>query len=234
MDKKKKFISAGTIADYFVVAVRTGGAGMGGISLLLIERNSPGFVIRRMKTQGWWCSGTTHLLFEDVRVPASNLIGRENEGFKAIMLNFNHERLVGAVMANRMSRLCIEESIKYARVRKTFGHKLIEHQVIRFKIAEMARLVESTHAQLEQITDQLVGGASGHRLGGNIALLKVQSTKVLEYCSREAGQIFGGASYLRTGVGEKVERIIREVRVAAIGGGSEEVLMDLAMRQAKL
>lgn len=139
-----------------------------------------------------------------------------------------------AVQSNRYARVCIEESIRYARVRKTFGKRLIDHQAIRHKLAEMARQVEATHALIESCCYQLRCGGNDRDVGGTIALLKVQATKTLEFCAREASQIFGGASYVRGGVGEKVERIYREVRVQSIGGGSEEILLGLAMRMAKL
>ena len=231
---EKKFISGGMLASYFTTAVRTGGSGMGGVSLLLIERDMPGVVLRRQKTQGWWSSTTTYISFEDVKVPVQNLIGKENDGFRPIMHNFNHERFVLAATSNRYARVCLEDAIKYARVRKTFGKRLLDQPVIRAKIAEMARLVESTHALIEQTAYQMATGVDDKLLGGPIALLKVQATKVMEFCAREASQVLGGASCIRGGHGERIERLYREVRVNAIGGGSEEILMDLAVRQAKL
>jgi alkylation response protein AidB-like acyl-CoA dehydrogenase len=232
---EKKFITSGTKAHYFTTAVRTStGAGAGGISLLLIERDTPGITVRRQKTQGWWTSGTAYIIFEDVRVPVKNLIGKEGAGFLPIMANFNHERFVLAALANRYSRVCIEEAIKYGRSRTTFGHRLMDHQVLRHKVAEMATRVESCHAMLEQICYQWTRGVSTNDLAGPIALVKVQATKNQEFCAREASQIFGGNSFLRGGVADKVERIYRETRVSAIGGGSEEIMIDLAMKQAKL
>ena len=112
----------------------------------------------------------------------------------------------------------------------------MDHQVIRFKFAEMARLLESTHAWTELVTYQMMTmtkGEQNRKLGKTLALLKAQSTKVFEYCAREAAQIFGGASYVRGGVGEKIERLYREVRVYAIGGGSEEIIEDFAIRQSQ-
>lgn len=100
-------------------------------------------------------------------------------------------------------------------------------QVIRHKIAEMATCVESVHSQLEQLALQMKQGINPKLIGGPIALLKVQATKAAEYCAREASQIFGGNSYLRSGPGARVERTYREIRVGAIGGGSEEVMLDL-------
>ena len=231
---EKKWITNGVFADYFTVAVRTGGKGMGGISLLLIERGE-GVTTKQMKCQGVWSSGTTYITLDDVKVPKAHLIGKENEGFKYIMYNFNHERWGICVQASRFSRVCLEEAMRYAFKRRTFGKLLIEHPVIRLKLAHMARQVEATHAILESITYQMsvMSYAEQSRtLGGPIALCKAQSTTVFEYCAREASQIFGGLSYTRGGQGEKVERLYREVRGYAIPAGSEEIMLDLGIRQA--
>jgi alkylation response protein AidB-like acyl-CoA dehydrogenase len=206
-------------------------------------------------------------MVDDVKVPATHIIGKENEGFKCIMVNFNHERWGFIAQSNRFSRVCLEEAFRYAMKRKTFGKRLIDHPVIRWKIAEMARQIETTHAMLEHITYQvnmcpkrpdadsvLLGSCvrcpritltligwklctmskdeAATRLGGTCALIKAHATKVFEYCAREAAQIFGGASYVRGGQGEKVERLYRDVRAYAIPGGSEEILLDLGVRQA--
>lgn len=202
--------------------------------MLLLERDMPGIKIRRQKTQGWWISGTAYITFENVKVPAKNLIGKLNDGFRPIMENFNHERFLIAALANRQARVCLETAITYARRRKTFNKRLIDHQVIRHKIAEMARKIEATHALVEQVAYQFNEKLDDKKLSGIVALLKVQATKVFEFCARESSQVLGGACFIRGGIGGKVERLYREVRVAAIGGGSEEVLMNLAMKQAKL
>ncbi|CAI2187120.1 4685_t:CDS:2 [Funneliformis geosporum] len=232
---EKKWITNGVFAHYFTVAVRTGGTGMGGISLLLIERDMPGVKTRQMLCSGVWASGTSYITFEDVKVPKSNLIGKENGGFKCIMHNFNHERMGIAIQATRFARVCYEESMKYAHKRRTFGKKLVEHDVIRNKLAHMARQIEATHAWMESLiyqTNLMFGTEAMNRLGGPIALLKAQSTQTFEYCAREAAQIFGGLSYSRGGQGEKVERLYREVRAYAIPGGSEEIMLDLGIRQS--
>jgi len=232
---EKKWITNGVFADFFTVAVRTGGAGMGGVSLLLLERSMPGITTRQMQCSGVWPSGTTYITFEDVLVPVENLIGKENEGFKYIMHNFNHERFGIIIQAVRLARVCVEEAFKYAHKRQTFGKRLIDHPVIRLKLAHMARQVESSQAWLENITYQLK--TMPHKqaqviLGGPMALLKAHATTTLEYCAREAAQIFGGLAYTRGGQGEKVERIYREVRAYAIPAGSEEIMLDLGIRQA--
>jgi len=234
LNGEKKWITNGIFADYFTVACRTGGPGMGGISLLLVEKGMPGLTTRKMKCSGVWSSGTTFITFDDVKVPKANLLGKENKGFKYIMDNFNHERFAICAMTNRFSRVCLEEALKFAQKRKTFGKTLVQHPVIRWKMAEMARLIESSHNWLEWATYQMNTMSKMEatlKLGGHTALLKVQCTKVFEYCAREAAQIFGGLGYTRGGQAEKVERLNREVRAMAVPGGSEEIMLDLGVRQ---
>ncbi|AEO60010.1 hypothetical protein MYCTH_2308787 [Thermothelomyces thermophilus ATCC 42464] len=232
---EKKWITNGIWADYFTTAVRTGGPGMNGVSLLLIERDFGGVSTRRMDCQGVWSSGTTYITFEDVKVPVENLIGKENQGFRVIMTNFNHERIGIIIQCLRFSRVCFEESVKYANKRKTFGKKLIDHPVIRLKLAHMARQIEASYNWLENIIYQCqkMGETEAMlRLGGPIAGLKAQATVTFEFCAREASQIFGGLSYSRGGQGGKVERLYRDVRAYAIPGGSEEIMLDLSIRQS--
>lgn len=232
---EKKWITTGVYADYFTVAVRTGGAGMGGISMLLLDRSMPGITTKPMKCGGVWASGTTYITFEDVKVPVENLIGKENEGFKYVMYNFNHERWGIIVQCLRFARVCYEESFRYAHKRRTFGKPLIENPIIRAKLGNMLRLTEAGWAMLEQLTYQLTKMSHEEqmtKLGGAIALLKVQATQLFDMCTREAVQIFGGLGYTRGGQGEKIERLYRDVRAYAIGGGSEEIMLDLSMRQA--
>ena len=224
----KTFITGGMRADYLTTAVRTGGEGMSGVSLLLIEADRPGVERTSLEKMGWWSSDTATIYFEDVRVPKSNLIGPENQGFRGIVLNFNSERLGMAASCTALARVCLEDAIAWARERHTFGKRLADHQVIRHKIAEMLRQVNATQSYLEICAWRVQQGDSP---AADIALLKVQATLTLEFCAREAMQILGGAGYMR---GCRVERIYREVRVNAIGGGSEEIMRDLAARQIGL
>ena len=134
----------------------------------------------------------------------------------------------------RLARVCLEESWKHAIKRKTFGKRLIEHPVIRNKLAHMARQVEASQAWLDSLSYQIkmMSSTEGRvKLGGAIALLKAQMSITLEFCAREASQIFGGLAYTRGGQAEKVERIYREVRAYAIPAGSEEIMLDLGVRQ---
>ena len=222
---EKTFITSGMRADYYSVAVRTGGPGMGGISLLLIERDTPGFTRTPLKKMGWWASDTATLHFDDCRVPADNLIGSEHGGFKVIMGNFNDERLGMAVGANAFARVAFDEALAYARLRETFGKPLIRNQVIRHKLVDMRQRVEATQAMIELTAWRL---DRGDHAVPDLCMLKNQATQTLAFCASEAVQIFGGAGFMR---GAKVERIYREVKVNAIGGGAEEIMKDLAARQ---
>jgi acyl-CoA dehydrogenase len=145
-----------------------------------------------------------------------------------IMLNFNGERLGMAAGATAYARVCLEEAVKWARERQTFGKRLADHQVIRHKIAEMVRQINASQAYLEICAWRVQNGETP---AADLALLKVQATLTMEFCAREAMQILGGSGYMR---GSRVERIYREVRVNAIGGGSEEIMRDLAARQMGL
>ncbi|HEX6957124.1 MAG TPA: acyl-CoA dehydrogenase family protein [Ferrovibrio sp.] len=222
---EKTFITSGLRADFYTVAVRTGGPGMGGISLLLIERDTPGFSRTPLKKMGWWASDTASLHFDDCRVPAENLIGEENAGFRGIMLNFNDERLGLAASAIGFARTAYEEALDYAKLRETFGQPLIRHQVIRHKLVDMAQRLAASQAMLERIAWALDQGESPI---AELCMLKNQATQTLAFCASEAVQILGGAGYMR---GCKSERIYREVKVNAIGGGTEEIMKDLASRQ---
>jgi acyl-CoA dehydrogenase len=212
-------------ADYVTVAVRTGGPGRSGVSLLVVERDTPGFSRTPLKKMGWWASDTATLYFDDCPVPAGNLLGEENQGFRLVMRNFNRERLGMAAGCAGYARVCLDEAVAYARERQTFGKPLIQHQVIRHKLVDMAMRVNATQAYLESTAWRVDQGEDPI---ADICMLKNQATLTMEFCAREAVQIFGGAGFMR---GPKVERIYREVRVNAIGGGAEEIMRDLAARQ---
>jgi acyl-CoA dehydrogenase len=231
LNGSKMFITSGMRADYYVIACRTGGPGTSGISAIVVEKGTPGFTQTPLKKMGWLASDTAVLYFDDCRVPAENLIGGENSGWAGIMSNFSQERLGLAAGMNAYSQICIDESVAWARDRVTFGKPLIENQVIRHKLSEMSRMVNATKAYMELLTWRVM---NGEKPTADLSLLKVQASKTMEYCAREAMQILGGAGYLRANSGPgKVERIYREVRVNAIGGGSEEIMLDLAAKQLK-
>ncbi len=221
----KTLITSGVRADYITLAVRTGGPGIGGVSLLLVETDRPGVSRTPLAKMGWHASDTATIHFDDVEVPAENLIGPENGGFAGIMRNFNGERLGMSQQAAAFARICYEDALDWARQRETFGKPLITNQVIRHKLADMVRRISATQAWIDHCAWTVLNDCA---FPGDFALLKVQATQTMEFCAREAAQILGGASFVR---GSRIERIYREVRVMAIGGGSEEIMFDLASRQ---
>ncbi len=225
----KTFITGGMKSDYFVIPARTGGEGLKGISLFFVEADNEGFsrtsIDRKM---GWWCSDQATLYFDNMRVPAENLLGEENLGFVETMENFNLERVALSAGTLGMMKICLDESISWSQSRYTFGKPLIKHQVVRHKIADMSSKIDATETYLNQICWMI---NNGQMPVAEICKLKFFATKSLEFCASEAMQILGGAGYLR---GNPVERVYREVKVMAIGGGSEEIMRDLAVKQMGL
>ena len=221
----KTFITSGMRADVITTAVRTGGPGMGGVSILAIEGDTPGLARTPLKKMGWWCSDTATLYFKDCRVPASNLIGVENGGFMGIMLNFNNERLALAAQAIGMAQCCIDEATAWAVDRQTFGKPLIKHQVTRHKLIDMNMRVRASRAYLHQVAAQVQAKKNPI---ADLCMLKNMATATAEYVAGEAVQILGGMGYMRE---TKSERIFRETKVLSIGGGATEIMKDLAARQ---
>jgi acyl-CoA dehydrogenase len=231
---EKTFITSGMRADFLTVAVRTDPAhrGPGGISLLLIDGDSPGLQRSLLPKTGWWASDTAHLRFDGCRVPAHNLIGAEGDGFKAIMRNFNHERLMMSAMACAYAQVCTEEALDWARQRQTFGAALVERQVIRHKLVDMWVRVEAARALVLDLAHRLQHGLGREAdLVARTCMAKVVSTQAMQFCADQAVQILGGAGYVR---GTRSERLYREVKVMMIGGGSEEIMKDLAARKLAL
>jgi acyl-CoA dehydrogenase len=225
---EKTFITSGIRADYYTVAVRTGGPGASGVSLLLIERDRPGFTRTPLKKMGWWCSDTATLHFDNVRVPAANLIGEENKGFRAIMLNFNSERLSMAAGAVGYAQACLEDALAWARERKTFGRVLAEHQAIRHKLVDMQTRVHAARAMLYDTAWKLDAAPRDKGHIAQLAMLKNFATDAMQFCADAAVQTLGGAGFVR---GTRAERVYREAKVMQIGGGSTEIMKDLAAKQ---
>jgi len=225
---EKTFITSGMRADFYTVAVRTGGPGAGGVSLLLIERDRRGFTRSKLDKMGWWCSDTAALHFDQVRVPVANLIGEENAGFRAIMRNFNSERLSMAAGAVGFAQACLEDALDWARSRTTFGQPLISHQAIRHKLVDMQARVHAARALLYDTAWRLREAPRAPAHIAQLAMLKNAATDAMQYCADGAVQTLGGAGFVR---GTRAERVYREVKVMQIGGGSTEIMKDLAARQ---
>jgi len=236
----KKWITNGMFADYFVTAVRTGDPnnkktkGMKGITMLLIEKGE-GLSVKQISTSYAKSAGTALVMFDNCKVPIENLMGKENQGFRCIMANFNHERwFICAQLQGSMRKLCTD-CFKWAMQRDVFGAKLIKQPVIRQKLARMIAAVEAQQASLESITWQMAKMdyfTQTMKLAGPIALLKFNATRTATMLSDEACQIYGGRAITKTGMGKGVELFQRTFKFAAILGGSEEIMADLGIRQS--
>jgi len=221
----KTFITSGMRADWITCAVRTGEEGMQGISLIAVPGDAPGLSRTPLQKMGWWCSDTATLYFDECRVPAENLIGEQDQGFIGIMLNFNNERLALAANAWAFAKVAFEEALAWAKDRYTFGRPLIQRQAIRHKLVDMQSDLLCTQAFLHSVAVKM---AAGEQPVAEICMLKNKAVGCMEHCASEAVQILGGAGYMQ---GAKCERIFRETKVVAIGGGASEIMKDLAARQ---
>jgi acyl-CoA dehydrogenase len=221
----KTFITSGVRADFVTTAVRTGGPGHAGLSLIVVDKGTPGFTVdRSLRKMGWHCSDTAELSYVDVRVPASNLIGEENSGFYQIAEQFVVERIGLAVHAYGIAARSLALTAAYARDRETFGKPLIANQVIRHKLVEMHRLVEISKTYTREVATQHVAGES---VIAEACLAKQTAVEACEAVVDQAVQIHGGTGYMH---GTEVERHYRDSRILPIGGGATEVLTDLAAR----
>jgi acyl-CoA dehydrogenase len=231
---EKTFITSGLRADYLTVAVRTDPEAKGarGLSLLVVEGDTPGLTRSPLAKMGWWSSDTAHLRFEDCRVPVANLLGPEGAGFLAIMQNFNAERFALAASAIGFAWVCYQEALAWARERRTFGKRLADHQVVRHRLVDMVSSIEAARAMLEETAWRLDHSPAGDAaLIASICMLKNAATRSMQFCADAAVQTLGGMGYMR---GTRSERIYREVKVNMIGGGAEEIMKELAARQLGL
>uniref|UniRef100_A0A7S1PXV8 Cytochrome b5 heme-binding domain-containing protein n=1 Tax=Alexandrium catenella TaxID=2925 RepID=A0A7S1PXV8_ALECA len=237
----KKWITAGMNADLFSTAVRTGKGGSKGISFLLIDKSDPvtgkGVSVKHVKTSDSKSAATAWVYFDDCYVPVGNLMGEENNGFKLIMANFNHERWLICAGCMGGIRAVLQDCILWCMQRKVFGQTLMSQPVIRHKLARMIGAIESLEGFMESITYQMANmplKLMMTELGGPIAILKYQATRSMTLVSDEACQLFGGRALTASGMGKNVEAMQRTFKFASILGGSEEIMADLGVRQALL
>jgi acyl-CoA dehydrogenase len=239
----KTFITSGVRSDFVTTAVRTGGSGFGGISLLVIDKGLPGFTVSKpLRKMGWHCSDTAELTFDDVRVPAANIVGEVDGGFSLIVDQFVTERLSLATQAYATAQRALDLATDYARQRETFGRPLVSRQVIRHKLVEMHSRTAAARALTRQAVERAAEGApstgsggsagSGGSSGSGAPLLdavvaKNVSVAACEWVVSEAVQVFGGMGYMRE---SEVERHYRDARILGIGGGATEVMTDLAAK----
>jgi acyl-CoA dehydrogenase len=218
----KTYITSGTRADFITTAVRTGEAGYGGISLLVLERGMPGLTVSPpLRKMGWLCSDTAELRFDEVRVPVGNRIGEEGSGFLHIMRQFAAERLSLAVQAYATAARCLDLTIGWVHQRETFGRPLSSRQVVRHKVAEMARQVDVARTYTRAVTDRW---QAGEGVPSEVAMAKNTAVAACDHVVDEAVQLHGGMGYMREC---EVERHYRDARILGIGGGTNEIMDEI-------
>lgn len=221
----KTFITSGVRADFVTTAVRTGGPGHGGISLLVVEKGTPGFTVSRsLRKMGWHCSDTAELAFVDARVPAANLVGAEGSGFGQIAEQFVVERIALAVHGYGIAARSLELAAAHARERETFGRPLSANQSVQHTLVEMRRQVEVARTYTRHVAAR---HAAGEFVVAEACLAKQTAVDCAAYVCDRAVQLFGGTGYMH---GTEVERHYRDARILPIGGGADEVLRDLAAK----
>ena len=226
----KTYITSGVRADYVVTAVRTGGPGAAGVSLLVVDKDSPGFeVTRKLDKMGWRSSDTAELSYTDVRVPATNLVGVENTGFLQIAGAFVSERVGLATQAYASAQRCLDLTVEWCRNRETFGRPLISRQSVQNTLAEMARRIDVARVYTRHIVERQIseGGAGGPNLIAEVCFAKNTAVEAGEWVAHQAVQLFGGMGYMTE---SEVERQYRDMRILGIGGGTTEILTSLAAK----
>ncbi|MEU5404800.1 acyl-CoA dehydrogenase family protein [Nocardia asteroides] len=222
----KTFITSGTRADFVVTAVRTGGAGAAGVSLIIVPTDTPGFTVsRRLEKMGWLASDTAELSYVDVRVPASNLVGGENTGFAQIANAFVSERVGLAVQAYALAQRALDLTVRWCRDRETFGRPLISRQKVQMTLTEMAQRVDVSRTYTRALVERFVAG--DQNLIAQVCFAKNNAVETAEWVANQAVQLHGGMGYMRE---SEVERIYRDVRIIGIGGGTNEILTMLASK----
>ena len=221
----KTFITSGVRADFVTTAVRTGGPGYGGVSLLVVERGTPGFdVTRSLSKMGWHCSDTAELSFTDARVPAANLVGEENGGFALVAQQFVTERLGLAAHGYGIAARALDLTVEHAKQRETFGRPLASRQVVQHRLVEMHRRVDVARTYTREVARRFV---SGEEPIAEALQAKAFAVEACSFVVDQAVQIHGGTGYMH---GTEVERAYRDARILGIGGGATEVLNDLTAR----
>ena len=222
----KTYITSGVRADYVVTAARTGGPGAGGVSLIVVDKGTPGFeVSRKLEKMGWRSSDTAELSYTDVRVPVANLIGVENTGFLQIAGAFVSERVGLAAQAYSSAQRCLDLTVEWCRNRETFGRPLISRQSVQNTLAEMARRVDVARVYTRYLVERQLAGDTN--LITEVCHAKNTAVESGEWVANAAVQLFGGMGYMAE---SEVERQYRDMRILGIGGGTTEILTGLAAK----
>ncbi|MBF6334559.1 acyl-CoA dehydrogenase family protein [Nocardia abscessus] len=223
----KTYITSGVRADFVVTAVRTGGPGSGGISLLIVDKDTPGFTVsRKLDKMGWLASDTAELSYVDVRVPVANLVGPENSGFYQIAGAFVSERVGLAVQAYSSAQRCLDLTLEWVRNRETFGRPLISRQAVQNTVTEMARRIDVARVYTRDVVQRSAEGETD--LIAEVCFAKNTAVEAGEWVANQAVQLFGGLGYMRE---SEIERQYRDMRILGIGGGTTEILTGLAAKR---
>ncbi len=222
----KTYITSAVRGDYVVAAVRTGGPGAAGISMLVIEKGTPGFeVSRKLAKMGWRSSDTAELSFTDARVPVENLVGLENTGFLQIAQAFVSERIGLAVQAYSSAQRCLDLTVQWCRDRETFGKPLISRQTVQNTLAEMARRIDVARVYAHNLVERQLDGDTN--LIAPVCFAKNTAVEAGEWVANQAVQLFGGMGYMAEC---EIERQYRDMRIIGIGGGTTEIMTSLAAK----
>ncbi len=219
----KTFITNGVRADFLVCACRTSPeGGHGGISFLVLEREMPGYEVgRKLEKMGWHSSDTGEISFSDVEVPAANLLGEENGGFKLIMANFAWERLLMAIGAVGAMQRLVETTVAYACDREAFGRPIGRFQAIRHQVAEMATKAEASRALTYNALRLFHEGRDCIQ---EVSMAKLITQRAVLEIADQSLQIHGGYGYMRE---YGIERAVRDARLGPIGGGTDEIMKEI-------
>jgi acyl-CoA dehydrogenase len=219
----KIFITNGVHANLYCVAAKidNGGPASKSVTMFLVEKGTPGFrVARELDKHGWRSSDTAELVFDDCTIPAENLLGEEGRGFYAIMSNFQNERLVIGAMAMGEAQAALDLTLDYVRTRKAFGAPLFDKQAIRQRLAMLSAKVEAGR-QLVYATAWR--DAQGENVTKEVSMVKAYCGELVNEVMYDCLQFHGGTGYMR---GTAIERMTRDARVQAIGGGATEVMLE--------
>jgi acyl-CoA dehydrogenase len=221
IDGAKLYITNGVHADLYFVAARTGEIGSRGLSIFAVEKGTPGLrVSRALQKQGWLASDTAELAFERCRVPAAHRLGEENHGFYAIMRNFQTERIALGAMAIGHCLTALDLTYRYVTQRQAFGAPLWDKQTIRQRLSMLAAKVEAARQLLYHCAWQVDQEIENVR---EVSMLKALTGELANEVMYDCQQFHGGMGYMRE---SPIERLVRDARILAIGGGATEVMLE--------
>lgn len=223
----KTFITNGYYGDFFITAVKTNPEkGNKGISLLLIDRNSPGVTANKITKMGWLASDTAELGFDQVKVPVSHLIGEEGSGFKYLMDGLQLERLTAAIHSLATTESALNYTLDYMRQREAFGRKLQDFQVLRHRVAQLVADITTTKAFIQHCCDLQEQGEYAVK---ECSIAKLQASELAVRVVSECLQLFGGYGFTED---YKIARLYRDVRVGTIIGGTSEIMLEIIAKIA--